>query len=201
MRRSDIFILVDENAPDDNPASAAPVNWIFSDYYDVAQAFFSLVIEEPIENWHLNRMIFGLDCRHIDNGVQDATFTFFRNEIPFGEASSRIVERVSIIPQENLVDLSTEVYAPNRLFWPKVDLAEIEISLEDALRIAESSGGSETRLSVGNKCEILVALNPNLGRVAYDGWIVDYLDEENEYLAIYYVNPVTGEIEERRQFD
>jgi hypothetical protein len=167
--REDNFSLLTETSSD-NHATAFPVDWNQDDFMDVAKAFHQFVWKESISEWKLEKMTFNLRCDEIEFGAQGAMFTFFINEKDNG-IDVLMSRQLYITPVENLAELLETKYQPVYERRMAIDFSKVDITVEKALMIAETNGGTEFRQEVNDNCAINVQLNAG-GK--YDGWFTTY---------------------------
>jgi hypothetical protein len=165
-----------------------PVRWSQADYLRIAEGFSEFVWKESLESWKLNMMLFRLDCEDVSNGPQRAYFTFFKI-IQTGEHESRVTREIWIEPFQNSVSWHEIELSPNLYRQHSIELAEIKITVQAALHIAEQNGGNEVRSAVENACVIFLTLAP--GSI-YDGWQVGYSGKGPTDLFTIHIEPVTG---------
>jgi hypothetical protein len=191
--RIDIF-AESSNSYRSNPLSG-PVQWNEGDYLRLASAIHESVWDESLEKWELRKVSYGMHCNDLDNGFQDAIYTFYKID-RIRKQNSRLVSELIINPRKSYARVEKNEYYPQRNRWATINLGDLVISAESAIEIAEKAGGSQTREKVENKCEIFVSLNPDLGK--YEGWQVVYTPDSTGYLLdVFNVNPFTGELETR----
>ena len=139
---TDVFILLPEEP--DPIQEYTPVTWEQEDYLLVAEALHKYVRDESLGDWKLTNMVFRLECKEVSTGLQLGSFTFskiiYDQEIPY-----RWVRNITIDPTDNVIFFTEEEYHREGNFtkiaaWPSVDLSQIKISAEDAIRIAEIAG-------------------------------------------------------------
>jgi hypothetical protein len=164
------------------------VNWLQAEYLYVANSLHERVFGESFQGWELNSMDFELGCSQVSNGFKNGRFTFFKL-VKETNQEVRMSSFIDVDPRGNFVFLKEEKYYPKLVDWEVIDIANLKVSAEEALQIAESNGGEESRQSVGNDCHISLILNP--GR---DGeWIVFYTqtDELVSFFSVL-IDPYTG---------
>lgn len=162
-----------------------PVQWSQSDYFRVAQALHEFVWSESLNEWNLDGMAFGMDCKDADYGPQYADLRYYKIDHT-RERESRIVHDIHIVPMEHSVWWTEIEYYPKLANWGNLDQKQIKVSVNDALQIAEANGGREARLAVNNKCKF-VAIIPIW---EYNGWNLTYTG--NTQLFNINIDPVTG---------
>jgi hypothetical protein len=185
------FIPIDTEPEFPAPSQQIPVAWGQADYWYIVEAVFKSVWEEPLESWRLNNMGFGLGCEKVDDGLQYGDFRFFQDTKTNGR-ESRIMRYINIDPRSKSIHVWESEYHPRLVDWGSIELAQIRFSVDDALTIAESNGGMEKRLSVGNVCDVSLWLSPDSPR--YQGWEVRYTTKEDIKFFRIQVDPVTGKI-------
>jgi len=186
--KKDSFVLQTATPEATLPSSPPSISWKQPDYYYIAQSFYRLVLGESLDEWKLTQMYFKLDCKEIDIGLQQAGFTFFRTEHT-RERNSRLIRYINIAPKENRVYFSETEYYPELEQWQFIDLNQMKISAEDALKIAENAGGSKIRTDTGNNCHI-TELFDSQGK--YNGWVLWYSTDKGSIFVID-IDPFTGE--------
>ncbi|MBI4761333.1 MAG: hypothetical protein ACOYYF_03510 [Chloroflexota bacterium] len=185
------FTPIDDRPELPPPDQQIPVDWKQADYLQIANALFEDIWGETTDGWSLNSIFFALGCTKIDNGFQNASFQYFRNEKT--EEDSRIVRFIHIDPRNKSVYVTERIYSPRLADWGFIDLKRLNFSADDVLVLAENNGGKEKRLSVDNVCEItLLLLSPN--SPSYRGWNVRYSNSDIVNLFEINVDPITGEI-------
>jgi hypothetical protein len=172
-----------------NPESSMQgelVVWNQSDYFRVAQALHEFVWNESLEEWDLDGMSFGMDCKDADYGPQYASFKFYK-VVQIRERESRIVHDIHIFPAANSVWWTEVEYYPKLANWDSLDQTQIKVSVNDALQIAETNGGSEARLAVNNECKFVASIPI----WEYEGWNLTYTSDAK--LFDINIDPRTGE--------
>jgi hypothetical protein len=184
----DSFILQTATPKATLPTSPSSISWKQADYYFIAQSFYQLVLGESLSEWKLTKMYFGLDCKDINTGLQQAGFTFFKTEHT-RDRDSRLIRYINIAPKENQVYFSETEYYPELEQWQFIDLNQIKISAEGALEIAEKAGGSKIRTDKGNNCYVTELFD---SRGKFNGWSLWY-SSDNGSVFVIDISPLTGE--------
>ena len=142
----------------------------------------------------MNGLSFSWDCEHFDKGPQTAYIRYIKVE-KVRERESRFLSEVRINPRDkDFFGGQTEIY-PRKFRWKVIDPTKA-ITVDEALNIAETNGGSQFRESVHHECEIIVSYFPN-NSLSYDGWVVHYYDDiwgDKGYTI--HIDPMTGEVED-----
>lgn len=146
------------------------VDWIQSDYYKIADALHAFVWNESLRGWKLDYMSFLVPCNQVGNGFQQASFSFFQNK-PNSD-NSEIEHQIDIYPRRKTINAWEFVYNSKLIRLNSSEITAEMLTVEDALMIAESSGGHENRIALDNKCEISVTLLRNT--VDYHEWNIYY---------------------------
>lgn len=195
--RTDVFIPQEETPYQASPTLGEPVQWQPEDYFQIAQAVHELGWGESLENWDLHGVDFGIDCAYLEHGPQDAWFSYFKT-VKLREQETRLVSDIIIEPRRKTVAGGRVEYYPQRKRWQTIDFAHLKISAEDALQIAETHGGYETRTAVANECYISIGLYSD--SFEYGGWQVDYIPNSGSEvsLGLYKIDPETGELENKK---
>jgi hypothetical protein len=98
-----------------------------------------------------------------------------------------------IDPRSNFVHVSETEYSPKLIDLKSIDMAQLKISADQALQIAESNGGEEKRASVKNACSISLQLI--LDRTNRWQWKVYYHRHDDRTLFFnILIDPYTGEV-------
>ncbi len=188
---SDVFILEGDYLYENMRLKKSdPVQWSQDDYYRIAQAANEEAWAERNEDWNLTHILIAGECATIHNGIKDISFRFFRID---GEI--RYDSLITITPQENEVDVYKEKHDPYRGKPKALIYDELAMSGETAFQIAEESGGKDIRDSVEDSCYFLISYSPN-GWDYGDGWKVDYIGSNEEFLGRFRINLKTGELEQ-----
>jgi len=172
------------------PELGNPVQWSIQEYIFIAQSVNELIWGNSLTNWELNMVRGDWHCEYYYSGPQSAEFRLFR--IGGNNEKSRYVSTIEIIPRRSLVTWHKEEHFPVILNWKNIDMNKIDISMEEAVEIAEKNGGYEARTNVKNECSITAILNPE--SPIYHGWIVSYRKDYGERFELYHINPKTGKI-------
>jgi len=161
----DIFTPIDK-------ALAAPkyqpqFPWQHSDYLIVADALHQFIWKESLDGWDLHDMSLYGECE-----PQPIHFSIFHVSYyrPTGlqEYSAHMI---GIYPLAGEGEWGGSDKFPRSIFkkWEYINQSRL-IKVEDALRIAENSGGELARSSVRNRCRISMGLGP----YPHPAWNVSY---------------------------
>ncbi len=170
-----IFTLKTETTEDEVKAGSS-YQWSQTDFIEVSTAFQKEILSKTAADQKIDRMLFGLDdCKDVNLGAQRAyIFTYMLESGYF------------VWPPFNVASYSYSIDLPsNELRWSAksydkyvgeeihsvLDFAQIKISAEEALRIAELNGGKDARLSVENQCSINLEIDANSNN---GNWVVNY---------------------------
>lgn len=156
--------------PPDDPPFVTSVEWRQVDYVNLAASIFHAAWNESINDWKLYRMGYWTECDHPD-GFSDGEFYFYLETSNNKKYSTRGID---MEPEYGYVVWGGDTYYHRPFFgWKAINLKEITVTAEEALRRAEVSGGLEARQS-WEKCHVSVILWPEaFGR--YD-WRIRYWD-------------------------
>ncbi len=155
----------------DDPPFVTSVEWRQEDFSNLAASIFNVAWNEPVSNWKLYRMGYWTKCDK-PYGFSGGEFYFYLETSHIKQYSAR---GILMDPEYGYVTWGGDTYYHRPLFgWKVINLKEMTVTAEEALRRAEASGGMKTRQSWENKCKIDVSIWPEaFGR--YD-WRVDYWD-------------------------
>ena len=178
-----IFTLQTET-PEEEVKAASPVQWSQADFIEVFTAFKQTFLSTTAVDQKIRSMNFQLDdCKDISFGPQSVSiYTYMLKSGIFVWPPFRVVSySYSIDPPYNYVGWRAEWYDQYALDALKqdavLDLANVKISAEEALRIAELSGGKDARLAADDQCSIDIELDANSNN---GNWLVTY----NSYRSI-----------------
>ena len=169
-----------------------PVDWLQADYFYIANTLYNGVLGKTLEGWQLNSMDFRLGCSKIRNGFQNGRFYFFK-EVKVKEQVGRILRFIDIDLRGNFIHAKEWELYPSLVNLEIINLANLKISADHALQVAENNDGEEKRQGVGNACNISLTLAPD--NASYRGWEVIYTrsDDRTAFFHIQ-IDPITGEI-------
>lgn len=194
---AEIFTPQDRSPFETSPTLGPPVQWTETDYFHIAGALHELIWRESLATWKLHVIDYTIDCAYLDNGPQYAYLKYFKIAQIRNQDSSLLISTLIIEPRRNSVIGGKTEYYPYRNPRQEIDLAQLKISAEDALQIAEKAGGKAIRTRVANECDVSIILNPD--SFYYEGWQVDYSpNTSDDLLASYYIDPITGELGEEK---
>lgn len=173
---ANIFTLQPEISEEEQIAS--PVQWSQADFIKVFTAFKQASLGITDIDQKISSMSFTVDdCKNVNLGPQSAhIFTYRLKSGIFVWPPFKMVSYSYLInPLYNEVSWRAEWYDQYVLDALKsnavLDLANIKISAEEALRIAELNGGKDARLSAQNQCAIDIEINANSDN---GNWVVTY---------------------------
>jgi hypothetical protein len=180
---TNVFTLQTE-MPEDEVKTALPVQWNQADFIKVFTTFQQTFLNTTAADQKIRSMNFELDdCKDINFGPQKARiYTYMLKSGIFVWPPFRVVSySYSIDPSYNYIHWHGQSYDQYVLDALKqdafLDLANIKISAEEALRIAELNGGRDARLAVDDQCSIDIELDANSNN---GNWLVTY----NSYRSI-----------------
>ncbi|MBI5934034.1 MAG: hypothetical protein HY867_10025 [Chloroflexi bacterium] len=157
----------------DDWSSVTSVEWRQADYVNLATSIFQVAWNESISGWKLYRMDYFTGCDHPE-GFSSGEFYFYLVTSDHKKYSARGID---MEPESAFVAWGGDTYYRRPFFgWKVINLKEMTVTAEEALRRAEARGGTEFRLSIENQCRIYVQLWPEV-RGRYD-WRVHYWDDD-----------------------
>jgi len=192
QNKANLFTPVDDMPPDNN--QHITVNWEQSDYTKILTTLFTTVLQDDINDWRPDGISLSLMCGQYNQGFQGGYFTFFKN-LKESQDEIRMVRIVNITAWDKTISVADKEYRPKLVNWSSLDLAKTKITADDALKIAERTGGRDTRLAVENNCNINVAFIS--GSPRYEGWWVRYVPfdangQPSGILLEFDIDPMTG---------
>lgn len=156
-----------EESEDVERTENPPSKWKQQDFLETLQIFHQSIFGNPLREKFRAAIFYVPDCSQVAFGPQNASF--FTYTVSPGDITSY---DYFIDLQNNYIDWNGEGFQPI-ISWQvsSVDIANYEISAEEALEIAENYGGQETRLLNQNQCEIDI----NISAYHHNGnWVVSY---------------------------
>jgi hypothetical protein len=163
-----------------------PLLWGQFEYLEIANILNQFVWQDRFEDWKLLRMIFYAPCQNNFSGLTGGDILYFKPIYHVGRLSY-LWREIEIDPEYSYVAWGRSArYAPPLLGLRSIDLNDLYVKAEDAIRIAEENGGQDARLRVQNQCNIHLLLLPE----RFEGWVIEYQSADFEIL----IDPHTGEV-------
>lgn len=196
--KNDIFPL--QTTPSANHSlSTEPVRWNEADFLSIVQSFHQFASQESLANWKLVKMYYNLGCKYEAWGAQSAGFLYYKVvQTENRDRKSRLVHYIFIDASENIASILETEYYPLLDEWPSIDLSKVNITFDDALKIAERNGGAKIREEIGNNCMISASLD---SESRYRGWFMTYSstsDTQISNLLWLDINAQSGEFKKIR---
>jgi hypothetical protein len=164
-----------------------PILWSQSDNLKIITALNNFVWKDTLDNWSLFIMAFNTACQDNPSGLPGGDFQYFKASLENGKMINTWRE-MEINPEYlNVAWGGDAKFAHPPLGLKSIDLTQLKVTAEDAIKIAEAHGGRESRMKVQNQCYIHLFLMPE----RFKGWKVDYGYSAGFEIQI---NPYTGEI-------
>lgn len=150
--------------------AGAGVTWSQREFESVRVSFLEQVLRDVPERWEMGQMRFRLNCRHVGVGLQEGSLLMFRN-VGDWRMRARVERQLGIFPKSRIVTY-WEVHeaAPDLQPWVAIEMKKVKVSADQALQIAERTGGSAKRAEVKDDCRIWIEMNGwegNTWRVSY----------------------------------
>lgn len=154
----------------DNRQFVTSVEWRQVDYVKLATSIFHVAWNESIDDWKLYKMSYWTECDHPD-GFNNGDFLFYFETSDNKQYSAR---GILMEPEYGYVVWGGDTYYHRPLFgWKSINMNKVTVTAEEALRMAEASGGMEAR-QTWEECHVSVIMWPDVfGR--YD-WRIHYRD-------------------------
>ncbi len=189
--KEDAFILIDENQETTPLPANISAKWSQDDFLGVAEALHKVVWGEPLMTWNLFQMDFRVACTDAGMGFDNAHFVFYK-VTTVGEQESRFVHEITIEPNRRSASIWEREYSPKLVNWPIIDLEKVEVSADQAVRIAEAHSGDVVKATVKNPCNISAILAP--AAADYHGWKIVYTENQFDKIFDYDIDPFTGDV-------
>lgn len=185
---SHVFQNPDLNDQTESDREIASVQWKQNDYFFVARTFHNYQWKDAVEdNWQLQSVEYQTSCDNLSYFSESAHFVFYRIDSAM-KRKLRIVHRMTIMPSEGKIWWSESVRSPVTEKWIPVDLSTTNILATDALQIAESKNGTQTRFVMQNQCIVIIT-------GTHDEWRVTYYSlEDNKVAVTIYIDNETGNL-------
>ncbi len=163
------------------------ISWSQSDNLKIVHALDDFIWKDSLDEWNFYAMYFNVDCQDNFIGFPGGGFVYLKVNFEKGKIVDTWRE-VYIDPEYGFVAWGDEEKYPHPFLGRNsIDLSQVKITAEDAIRIAEENGGKEARLGLQNRCSIHLYLRPQ----SYDGWVVDYGYSSGFKILI---DPYTGKV-------
>ena len=170
------------------PLSSGSYPWHQSDYLKVAGALHQFAWRESLDGWSLYSMVFGTICLDNRGGFDAVDLTYYKQ---LNGEKGYTIHEMEIYPIGGRVTWGGGDDFSRPLFgWKSINLDRMKVTADDALQIAEQTGGKEFRIKYNNSCDISILLKPN-GDVS--DWIVAYFAQGSSNIFEIHINPYTGE--------
>jgi hypothetical protein len=183
------FILQPEDFEPDFDAHTSVVRWKQSDFLQIARSLYETATGDSLDNWVLQAVYFGTDCKTIESGFQQANLYFYKT-MNSSLTKTRYTTSISINIPAGFIRIKNETISPIWGEKKSIDLQDIYISVDDALRLAEDNGGQELRKKIENRCEVSVSLAPD---IEINNWKVVYFNNDSN-LLIFTIDKASGEV-------
>jgi hypothetical protein len=167
---SDLFQLTSDSSLD--KIMERPLSWSQRDYDRIAHKISEYVWAESLDSWELYRMIFITSCHDNPAGFDSADYVYFK-KISSNGKSLYTARDIFITPQYGDISLGSDTNFPRTfLGWKNIISSKINVTAEEALLLAENSGGKNARFNMQNRCQIYVSMN--LEGYGHSNWKVSY---------------------------
>lgn len=168
---TEYLFQMESDFPED-PQFVMPLEWTQVEFIEVAESVHQIVWKETLESWNLYRIDFNANCKDNPTGLSSAGFYYYKETVVKGR-ETYLLRGIEIDPEYGYITWGSASWP--RPFWGRwkiINLDKVTVPVEEALIIAEREGGMDFRKSVGNDCQIWVAMIPE----AYDrnDWQVWY---------------------------
>jgi hypothetical protein len=189
--KTDVFVpfLGD---PDRDEPHYDSIAWTQADYLKIANALSLEAWNEPLdlESWKTEYIRLVQKCENDPRGFHTFAIVYSK-ELGMRDLERRYVTRlIEINAWQGLIywGKNATFSAPLLLGWDGAELTRFKIVADDALQIAEKSGGSNIRSEVNNNCRIILSVNQLSTLPHQQNWLVDY--ERTKFYV--HINPYTG---------
>jgi hypothetical protein len=181
--------------PDRDEPHYDAVAWTQSDYLKIVNALSLEIWNEPLDlnKWRVVDIDLMRDCNDSAHGFDTFTITFYK-DLGITKWERHYTTRlIQINSWQGLVRWggNATLSAPLLLGWDGFDLTQFKVTGDDALQIAEKSGGSNARMKVNNSCYIVLSANQLSAFPHRKNWLASY-ERADFYI---HINPYTGEYE------
>lgn len=182
---TDVFLPQSTQAQSEQ-ADRPLVQWTQADYWQIVQAMHELVLHDSMDGWNLYDFFFRLDCTDTTSGPQLAGLEFFR-VVKIRERDSRLERFITVLPRQDSVQWWESEYYPERAHWKPIEITQIQVPVEEALRIADDNGGGLTRIGMNDQCVIHASLHQGDSE-----WQISYYTIKGSKVFDIYVDSRTG---------
>jgi hypothetical protein len=185
-----VFILEPGSVSNSPLFGRTNVKWELDDYYSIAQAVHHFEWGDNLSDWDLVDEVVYYDCTGIEDG---AVGIFYRYSKVMG--NSYYLSSMTINPNSNILRTRHTEYSLRISEWDIIDV-ERTLTADEALKIAEESGGKDECINENNLCsiEVFYDWSPSHNLM----WAIRYDSNDSGYFAKYYIDAYTGETESIR---
>jgi hypothetical protein len=164
--------------------SEEEIYWRYADYLQIAQLLYQQTWTDELEGRNLFQISFQAKCHRVEGlDFASATLRTFK-VVPAtsNKEEMRIERTITIIPSDNLIVSLEQEFQPTGYETAAVVWSRYHITADEALQIADRSGGSAVRTSVNNQC-VIVVYAP--GESNGQDWTVRYVDTFNNLNTLF----------------
>lgn len=166
---SNLFTSVTEAGEEKTDLSHA---WTEEETFRVTNAFRDEELPPGYLQGTLSTVTYFFYCDDLEQPFKNSIMRYIRQLGENGKTTHTEILFIHIHPDRNYVDYSYEIRYPAIIDWEPLDIDKVQLPFEEALQIAESSGGAETREQVNFECALTSRLNPASSNQAI--WEVTY---------------------------
>lgn len=164
-----------------------PIRWTSKDYLLITNQFSEFVSGESLSVWSFRAMSYSMNCEDFQYGFQGSSFDVVKYVTP----NTRVERSIWVYPFEDHIAWE-EIAYENEYSYESFELSHLNISPEEAIKIAENQGGSEFRVSEENNCRIglriIAGIRDGNWQVTYDAgeaeYVIDIDKETGEYKVV-----------------
>ncbi len=169
-------------------------DWSPDDYFLIAKSVHEMEWKENVKYWTPYGQVHYYDCSNIQGGPIVMSLTYFKNE-----NGSRYVSYISIDKNVNIVRTRHTEYKPQVNKWIPLNSNSV-LSAENALEMAEKSGGEELREHHGNLCHIVITYYKINSSRSTPQWEISY-KQDDKFIMRFTLNANSGQVVEIENFE
>ena len=160
LDNGDTRVFTPETTSPEDPIFEKYFSWQQSDYTKITAALHEFVWDESLNDWKLYYMHFNTPCHDNLSGFELGEYYYFKTIFHKNGKVGYAGRGLLVTPQYGDVEWGSGPNYPHPIIgWKSVNLDQVKITAEDALRIAEENGGKVARLAVKDDCTIRIRLS------------------------------------------
>jgi hypothetical protein len=163
--------------------------WSSGQYLQVLSSFFEEIFHDQSNDWEIEFIIYDGQCSDMGKGFNNMNISMYKVKKDFPNTTT-LISHIRINPDGEYVDYYEEGFNSSISGLKHIELSEMKIKPEDAIRISENNGGKEIREKHNNECYFTLYGGSNIEN---DNWDITYTDFDSSTMIFrLLVNYETG---------